>query len=46
MHLKQRCANCGAPTTQTLCAPCTQDKIIEQAQLEPASAAKGMRCID
>src|SRR5438067_347379 len=46
MHLNQRCANCGAATTQALCAPCTQDKIIEQAQLATATAGKSIHCID
>jgi len=46
MHQLLRCTNCGAATTKPLCAPCTQDRIYEQAQLAAVSAGKGMRCID
>lgn len=43
MHLKSECTNCGAATTQTLCAPCSQDRIYEQAQLA-SHVGRSLRC--
>jgi hypothetical protein len=34
MPLQTQCTECGAESTQALCAACSQDKLLEQAQLE------------
>jgi hypothetical protein len=43
---EQRCRNCGAATAgNELCAPCEQDRLLEQAQLA-SGERRGMRCTD
>jgi hypothetical protein len=35
---EQRCRDCGAPSTGALCAPCEQDRLLEQTQLKTPEA--------
>jgi hypothetical protein len=42
---EQRCCNCNAPTSAVLCAPCEQDRLLEQLQLATRST-RGLRCTD
>lgn len=47
MHAKERrCLNCNAPTSAALCAPCEQDRILEQQQLVSGTTGRGLRCTD
>lgn len=38
MALETRCIDCGTVTTQELCAACSQDRMMQQAQVEDAPA--------
>jgi hypothetical protein len=40
-----RCSNCDAKTDAPLCAPCEQDRILDQAQLAYGLSC-GLRCFD
>lgn len=42
---QQRCRNCGTPTDATFCAPCDQDRLLEQAQIS-AESRGGLRCYE
>lgn len=45
--LDARCTNCGRPATATLCPPCEQDRMLEQAQMEGRrTLGLGMPCND
>lgn len=46
-YSQQRCCNCNAPANSALCAPCAQDRLLEQAQLAASKdCGRGLRCTD